>query len=414
MSALSTPARLRFLEEFAYLPRVTVRDGRAIEQALAGPDLLQPGVQLTGAIVEASLAHRDAGLLKRLHESGVQYVVDPQALRFADASFQEVELIRGLPYAPRRAIELDWTEDEIRQLVRGAFSFQDAHGASARLSIAPPLHDGEGEEWLALHNRMLDAAIALNGRAGFERKPLLAFLAPGRLALRDREATIARLADLPLDGVYVQPLRLSPTKDGVEKLVLYTRLLQRLDALGLPAIAGRVGAFGLGLLALGARAFDSGLGEAERFSLADAVQQPRVRERGDALGPRGSRRVYLEPLKTTLPSRAAEAILSQSELRSHFTCNLGCCRFRGFDGLVGRARQHYLWVRVGEVASLASAPSQAMRREHVHRSFREARDFAAVVSRVLGEKRLQAPDFEHLERWLAVLSRSTDVLDAVA
>jgi hypothetical protein len=55
-----------------------------------------------------------------------------------------------------------------------------------------------------------------------------------------------------------------------------------------------------------------------------------------------------------------------------------------------------------------------MRREHVHRSFREARDFAAVVSRVLGEKRLQAPDFEHLERWLAVLSRSTDVLDAVA
>jgi hypothetical protein len=124
--------------------------------------------------------------------------------------------------------------------------------------------------------------------------------------------------------------------------------------------------------------------------------------------------VYLEPLKTTLPSKDAEAILSRAELRSHFTCSLGCCRFRGFHGLAGRAREHYLWVKTAEVTSLASAPTPALRIEHVHRGFREARDLSTVVTRALGDHELAVPHFEHLDRWLAVLSRSTTALDEAA
>jgi hypothetical protein len=413
MTVLASSTRLKFFEEFAYLPRVTVRDGRAIEQALAGPDLLQPGVQLSGAVVEASLAQHDSALLRRLHESRVQYLVDPQALRFADPSFRDVERLTRIPYAPARAVSPDRTDDEVAQFVRGAMTFQDDHGASARLAVAPPLLDGDFERWLDLHNKMLDAAIALNGRQGFERKPLLAYVAPGRRALMDQQAVVARFADLPIDGVYVQPLRLSATRDGIEKLVLYIRFLQRLEKIGLPAVAGRVGAFGLALLAFGARAFDSGLGEAEAYSYADAVRPPKPRT-GDAQGPRSPGHVYLESLKSTVRRRDAEAILSRAELRSHFTCSLGCCRFRGFEGLGGRARHHYLWVRVDEVARVGAAPTQSMRLDHVHRGFREARDLSAVVTRVLAEHQLEGPAFEYLDRWLAVLSRSTDVLDAVA
>jgi hypothetical protein len=35
-----------------YLPRITRRDGRAIEEALAGPTLFDPGVRLDAAVVE--------------------------------------------------------------------------------------------------------------------------------------------------------------------------------------------------------------------------------------------------------------------------------------------------------------------------------------------------------------------------
>lgn len=39
-----------------YVPRVTRRDGRAIEEALAGPTLFDSGVKLDAAVVEATYA----------------------------------------------------------------------------------------------------------------------------------------------------------------------------------------------------------------------------------------------------------------------------------------------------------------------------------------------------------------------
>lgn len=45
--------RPAFLDEPAYLPRVTRHDGRAIEEALADPTLFDRGVRLEAAVVEA-------------------------------------------------------------------------------------------------------------------------------------------------------------------------------------------------------------------------------------------------------------------------------------------------------------------------------------------------------------------------
>lgn len=89
-----------FLGETAYLPRVTVHDGLALEQALAGPDLWQSSVDLRGAVVEASFAQSDPPQLRRLSETDVDYIVDPQTLRFASSTFLGVARIGGLAYAP--------------------------------------------------------------------------------------------------------------------------------------------------------------------------------------------------------------------------------------------------------------------------------------------------------------------------
>jgi hypothetical protein len=402
-----------FLGAMAYLPRVTVHDGRALEQALAGPDLWQSGVELRGAVVEASFAHSDPPLLRRLSEARVDYIVDPQTLRFASSTFLDVARIEGLPYAPRQAISPTSSDAELEVFIRGALRFQNHHGAAGLLALAPPLYDGEFERWMDLHHRMLRMTISLNGRSGFEQKPLIAYLAPGRRAMKEPEPLIGPLADLPLAGIYVQPLRLIPTRDSIEKLVLYVRLLEKLEALGLPVIAGRVGAFGLVLEAAGVGLFDSGLGEAEAFDFASLTRPRRRTNEGDR-GPKGDRRVYLESLKTTLRGRHADAILAQPELRSRFVCNLGCCRFRGFDGFAERRRQHYLWVRHSEVARLAGEPTKAMRLDRVHRQLVEARDSSAVVTRTLADRQLELPNFDHLERWLGVLSRLTEARDRAA
>jgi hypothetical protein len=46
-----------------------------------------------------------------------------------------------------------------------------------------------------------------------------------------------------------------------------------------------------------------------------------------------------------------------------------------------------------------------MRLHHVHQQFLHARDDAKVVSRMLQGRGVDSLDLDHIERWLAVLSR---------
>jgi hypothetical protein len=91
----------------AYLPRVGRHDARAIEEALAGATLFDPGVRLDGSVVEATYAAEDTPLLKRLRESGIPQLVDPQTLRFAGERYLTVSQFERLPYRPPTPITAD-------------------------------------------------------------------------------------------------------------------------------------------------------------------------------------------------------------------------------------------------------------------------------------------------------------------
>ena len=392
-----------------YLPRITRRDGRAIESALAGPSLYEAGVQLSGAVVEATFAHQDPPLLRRLRDANVPLLVDPQTVRFTTDAFFGVAQVRGLPYAPTVPLVPGIKRKRVRHVVAASMAFQEERGASAYVAPSVPIRDQDRNGWEDLHRQMLKAAVAANGSEGISRKPLVAFLAPGPRALADPRGSLSFLADLPIDGVYVQPMRLDPTRDSVEKLVQYVRLLRKARELGIEVIASRVGAFGLILHALDIPFFDSGLGEAEKCDLA-ALNRPRRPETAGASGRKGNRRIYLEALRTTLPARVADSILAQKGLRARFACGLACCRWHGYEDLAERGRTHYLWVRHREVAYLAEQPTPEMKIDAVANMLAEAQETAKVVKRALGEREVPLPSFDHLDRWHSVLARSTQVL----
>jgi hypothetical protein len=83
---------------------------------------------------------------------------------------------------------------------------------------------------------------------------------------------------------------------------------------------------------------------------------------------------------------------------------LGCFKHRGFEGLIGHRRQHYLWVRTHEVDLLRECPTEAMRVDLVHEQLRNAREIGGVVARTLTAHGVQAPSFGHIDRWIAVLA----------
>ena len=86
--------------------------------------------------LKASFAQDDPPLLKRLADARVDYLIDPQALRFASASFLDVARIGGLPYAPRGAISPASSDADLEALVRGAST---SSIPMARPRSSPPL-----------------------------------------------------------------------------------------------------------------------------------------------------------------------------------------------------------------------------------------------------------------------------------
>lgn len=406
LNALKTvPA---FLQDASYLPRVSRSAGRVLEEALAPSTLFDQGIQLRGCIVEATYAAADPPILRRLADGSVPSLVEPQTLRFTGGAFLDTQTFSDLPYCPEARI----TAQNVEEVDASAFSrevleFEQAKGCAAFISPAWPLYDRDSESWISANQRLLHATCEANGNGDIEARPLLAQVAPGRGATDDPDALIEGLMDLPVDGVYVQPLVLNSMKDSVEKLLRYVRLLESFEEAGLPVVASRVGAFGVVLTALGISAFDSGLGIAEASNLASLNRKKTESERSKK-GPKGSRRIYLSPLRMTLPVRQAELILNNPGLAGRFGCDLGCCRFQGLDELPERARQHFLWTRSEEVRTIRELETRSMKLDLIHEELRTARETGRLVRRTLISSLPELPSFAHTDRWIRVLGREAE------
>lgn len=406
LNALKTvPA---FLQDASYLPRISKHSGRVLEEALAPSTLFDEGVQLRGSIVEATYAAEDPPILRRLGDGSVPVLIEPQTLRFTGEAFLETGTFSALPYTPTERITAEGVAQvNAHDIAKKVLAFEQEKGCAAYISPAWPLHDRGREQWITANQKLLQATCDANGSGDVEQRPLLAQVAPGRAATEDPDALIATLMDLPIDGVYVQPLVLNAMTDSVEKLLRYVKLLEALEEAGLPVVASRVGAFGAVLAALGISAFDSGLGLAEASNLASLNRKKTKNERSKK-GPKGSRRIYLSPLRTTLPARQAELILNHPGLAGRFACDLGCCRFQRLDELPERARQHFLWTRNEEVRAIRSLETRSMKLDLIHEELRTARETGRLVRRTLMSNLRELPSFDHTDRWIRVLGREAE------
>lgn len=400
-----------------FLPRITRNDGRSIEQAIASPNLFDPGVSLEGGILESAYADSEPPILGRLRDDGVPYVIDPQTSRFVGERFLETAALAALPYSPHEVLTPGQTSLEaLDALALGVMRHQQELGAAAFLAAGLPYADNNLQACLRANDRLLETSARANGSGEFERRPLIAQVLVGRQAMANPKLILNRLLDYPVAAAYVQHTRLRPTRDGIEKLTRYVELLLQLQEAGVRVIAGRVGAFGLILAALGIAAFDSGLGQAEGFDLAGLnrrLTQRDLERRAEGNAGGGDQRVYFGQLLTTVKGRQADAILGERGLRARMACQLGCCRHRVLEDLPDRRRQHYLWVRYKEITELRDFPSNSLRVDWVHEQLRNAREASTAVRRALLDKEVEPPDFGHLDRWIGVLGRGDELRAAV-
>jgi hypothetical protein len=170
-----------FLREASYLPRVTRHSSRVLEEALAPSTLFDQGIQLRGALVEATYAAEDPAILRRLRACSVPFLIDPQTLRFAGEAFLETGAFSKLPYTPAKVVTaITAAELDMEGLARQVLEFEQEHGAAAFIAPAWPLDDRDLAGWSEANDRLLQATCAANGGGDVEARPLLAQVAPGR------------------------------------------------------------------------------------------------------------------------------------------------------------------------------------------------------------------------------------------
>ncbi len=397
-----------------YLPRLTENDTKPLERALAGATLFDDGVELDGVVVEAAYAVREPDALDHLRDQRVPVLIDTQSLRLSTPAYLTNSRLGALPYLPAAPLTPASGVSEREHFVADALRFQQKAGAAAYLVPSLPLRDEPG--WAELHHDLTIRAVAANGRE-VDSRELVALLAPGTAALKTPRDLVSRLLDLPIAAAHVQPLSLDPVKDSVDKLARVWSFCHQVEEAGLHVMAGRVGAFGLVLQALGVTGFESGIGAAERYSWADQVRPPKPKDDEKAGGGGAGKRIYLSQLLTTLPAKVVEALLRLEGVRGRLVCNLACCRLAGHPGLADRRGEHYLFTRAHEVAQLRAQPTTSLRLHDVHQKLLAARDLASVVRRGLNdlaEPGAPAPTFAHLETWLSLLARAEQLKAATA
>jgi len=251
-----------FLDGLAYLARITTRDGRAVEEAMAGATLLDNGARLDGAVVEASYAFDRPPLMKRLGDDKIPRIIDPQTLRFVGENFLDVDRLIRLPFAPGQPITAaSFDAKAARALSRDSMIYAQDRGADIHVAPALPLFDKDLDAWRRHNVDLLHAACAANGGADLDRRPLIAQVAPGNKALSDPAVVVDVLLDHPVDGVYVQALRLLPTADSLEKLARFVQFVVAVRDAGFRVIVGRVGSPDSGVRLRAGSRRESRLGE---------------------------------------------------------------------------------------------------------------------------------------------------------
>lgn len=124
---------------------------------------------------------------------------------------------------------------------------------------------------------------------------------------------------------------------------------------GLTAVLGQQGLLGPTALSLGlASSFSVGVGYREHYDYSRMIS---TQKKGGSNRGGPTVGVFIPAANQTLPSRVAQTLYQEPELRTRLRCSLGDCAER-IDGPVADPRGHYLHARAHSVNKILDQPER--------------------------------------------------------
>ena len=231
-------------------------------------------------------AKPDMPMLTQLRPLGVRLLVDTQAWRVGDERTWEVDKYVRLGHRPVSPISMDGV-DAFADFVGADIAWQISLGADALLlpGLMPLKDDDAGIRSLGL---AAEVALRSDAAAGV---PTVGFLGIHSQSLTDVPSFTADPIIRLLSGLYVQVSPVNPMTDSVSKLVYVAQAMLRFEEVGVPVVAGHLGALGGMLRSVGVTAADAGLGRGETFDAKRTLRRSSSKDSESTGGPSGARYV---------------------------------------------------------------------------------------------------------------------------
>lgn len=334
--------------ELGFVPRIGLRNHKGVDVTLGPPGQASfegAPLDLPWAVVDAAWAYGRADLLGGLRSNGVRLIFDTGSFRYREPGPFAVAKHREAPWAPASVLH-DGDLPTLREYVRRDLRAQADLNADAYL--VPGFVPRDRTDDVSLLT--LAAVEEAVGFADLPAKPLVGVLGVHPSNTAAGRYLLDRLSN-SLAGLFVQFSQLDPYRDSASRLETLARFLLDCEAAGFPTLAGRLGALGPMLSALGITAAEAGLGEGERFALAQQVRPPNQDPSG-SIGSRLGRNLFVSQIGRSVPARTWARLLDVDALRGSLRCGLACCRWASIDTIAARAIEHSLRWRCADAETM--------------------------------------------------------------
>lgn len=356
--------------------------------------------------------NQQKNLLKFIKEHEINTIIDPATVRLAYDTYADVKGLVALPYAPEDMSRLELDDfkeyEKKKEYVKKVVDEQLKHGVK---NIVAPFHMSNNsnlvkikmdvnENWFSLDVKLLEETRNYLDRIGFTGKLIGGFCIKVDILTNksEREYFLNVLSGLNCDMYWIYVDCISENCNAAQLYNYATTLLDLQKSTNKPVIAGRIGTFGLVLLAFGLYAFESGTSRFESF------YEDLYKESSDPFNMYV--RYYMPELLANVavdrknPVRIVQ--LLHSTIGKDITCHCPYC-----DGVApallladGLTRKHFLYRRNDEIQDLRNMDSVEQRIEYIKERIENAINYYKNLKPIFKDD-----DYKFLKTWLEVIKK---------
>lgn len=373
-------------------------------------DYRKDGYDVENYIFPINHQNQQKNLLKNIIASGSNFMIDPATMRLAYDTFSEVKGLVSLSYAPQglNRLELDdlkslsSKQEYVKKVVDTQLQYNPTY-------IVAPFHVSNNSNLVKIKATDDENWFSLDVKLVYETRDYLRQInntSPlvGGFCIKtdiltsktEREYFLNVVSALPSDiyWIYVDCI---DNNSNPSQLYHYANTLLTLQkSTNKPVIAGRIGSFGLILLAFGLFGFESGASRFETF------YEDLYKNASDSYNmylnyyfPELMRNV---PIERKNPAKIIR--LLSSATGKDISCSCPYCSGKKPEELVNEplSKKHFLYRRQEEINTLRSFKSINERVDYIETCIQNAISYHQALKPIF-----KTDDYNHFKTWLTVI-----------